>query len=64
MLGAFKLISFGQLFLYLFDLQINLFELSKVGCNLLQHWVVFYVFYEWHIVINILEILFSFCRQI
>lgn len=57
MLAALQLICLQQLFFYLFDLQINLFELSEVRCDLLKHQVVLYVFDEWDIVVDILEIL-------
>ena len=65
MLGALELICFHQLFLYLLDLQINLFKLSEVRGDLLKHRVVLYVFDKWDIVMDILEILVvSFFCQI
>lgn len=57
MLGALELICLHQLFLYLLDLQINLFKLSEVRGDLLKHRVVLYVFDKWDIVMDILEIL-------
>ena len=65
MLGALELICLHQLFLYLLDLQINLFKLSEVRGDLLKHRVVLYVFDKWDIVMDILEILVvSFFCQI
>ena len=65
MLGALQLICLHQLFLYLLDLQINLFKLSEVRGDLLKHRVVLYVFDKWDIVMDILEILVvSFFCQI